>query len=623
MKRAFVAVMALSLLLSLVPVCGAQDKPPQTTGELEQSILKVLRETHTPGLAAAIVTREGPRWTAGIGSADVAARRPVTPDTLFRIGSVSKSFVALSVLKLQREGKLNLNDAVRKIAPEIQFNNPWEATEPVRVVNLLEHTAGFDDLHLPEYANNDAKPLTLREGLDLHPHSRTVRWRPGTRFSYANSGPAVAAYLVEKVSGKRFEDYVTENFFRPLQMNTATYFLPSDPNIMTKLYREDGQTSYPYWHIVMRPAGSINASAREMANYVQMYLNRGRFGETTIVAPEDLDRMETPATTYAAREGMRLGYGLNNYSEIEDGFVYHGHDGGVAGGLTNLAYLPDQGIGYVFMINSGSGQAFQRIAKLIRGYITRGLQKPALPAPGSVPEALAMEYSGYYEPISPRAEMTRFMERIMGIRRVTLSATELQVRPLLGKAQRYYATSDRLFRKDTDPQPTLALIADRSEGTLIQTMTTFRRISTWFAFAEIGGTAITALLVISALLFALVWIPRKLLGRMRDVQHLSVRAWPLISILCLAAAAVLMVISNDEWASLQRFAAVTPWSFSVFLLTIAFAVTALVGLVVALRVRRSEIRPLVYIHSLATSIALTVLEICLTYWGVVGVRTWA
>lgn len=148
---------ALALLVCGVALRAAEPKQPpvpKTTAELEQAIRKVLAETKTPGAGVSIVSRDGVLWTAGIGKADVVRGRDVTPDTLFRIGSVSKSFVSLSVLKLEQEGKLHLTDTAHSLAPEIEFRNPWEATDPVRIVNLLEHTAGFDDLHLREYASN-------------------------------------------------------------------------------------------------------------------------------------------------------------------------------------------------------------------------------------------------------------------------------------------------------------------------------------------------------------------------------------------------------------------------------------------------------------------------------------
>jgi CubicO group peptidase (beta-lactamase class C family) len=126
----------------------------------------------------------------------------VTADTLFRIGSVSKSFAALAALRLQEEGKLKLADTVRQWVPEVAFTNPWEATDPVRLVHLMEHTTGFDDIHLREYAHNEPTPIALKDALAFGAPSRVCRWRPGSRMAYCNSGPAVFAAVVERVSGQ-------------------------------------------------------------------------------------------------------------------------------------------------------------------------------------------------------------------------------------------------------------------------------------------------------------------------------------------------------------------------------------------------------------------------------------
>jgi CubicO group peptidase (beta-lactamase class C family) len=90
----------------------------------------------------------------------------------------------------------------------------------------------------------------------------------------------------------------------------------------------------------MRPAGSINASANDMAAYLQFYLNRGAVGGKQIVPASDIDRMEIPTSTWAAKDGMKTGYGLSNYWSVHEGFVYHGHDGGVEGGITDMSYMP-------------------------------------------------------------------------------------------------------------------------------------------------------------------------------------------------------------------------------------------------------------------------------------------
>ncbi len=132
---AFTATLAFQL--SAQPI--AQDKLQQT----EDSLRAIVYDHQLPGMAVAIVSWDSVVWQQGFGYADVEAMKPVTAQTMFRIGSVTKSFVALGILRLVEEGKLDLNDKVAELAPEVNIDNPWSATDPVRLVHLLEHTAAL------------------------------------------------------------------------------------------------------------------------------------------------------------------------------------------------------------------------------------------------------------------------------------------------------------------------------------------------------------------------------------------------------------------------------------------------------------------------------------------------
>ena len=225
MKKACFAFV-LTTLLALDPAIAEEEKKvPASLDDLKSLVAEVIEEHNVPAVGIAMLDRSGEVWVASLGKANMQYEVDATADTLYRIGSTSKMFVALSVLKLAEQGRLSLDDRVADLAPEIEFENPWEETDPVRVVHLLEHTTGWDDIHLTEYAHNDPTPASLKEGLDFHPHSRISRWKPGTRSSYCNSGPPVAAYIVQKLTGIDFEDYVQFNFFDPLGMQTATYRL--------------------------------------------------------------------------------------------------------------------------------------------------------------------------------------------------------------------------------------------------------------------------------------------------------------------------------------------------------------------------------------------------------------
>ena len=226
MIKSFISILLFCLNINLYSSAKPdEDKiPAQSLEELQQKLEAVLKESHVPGMSVALVRKDGPEWVAALGVADVANQRAATAETLFRIGSTSKAFAALAILKLVEEGKVSLEDPVHQLVPEVWFENRWEESDPIRVVHLLEHTTGWDDMHLREYAIEADPRVELREAFDFDRTSRISRWQPGTRMAYCNSGPPVAAYIVEKITGQKFEDYVAQNFFQPIGMKTATFF---------------------------------------------------------------------------------------------------------------------------------------------------------------------------------------------------------------------------------------------------------------------------------------------------------------------------------------------------------------------------------------------------------------
>ncbi len=621
----------LVLFCLLATACFAQDKkedapkPAQSIAELQQQLEKILIDTHTPGVSVAIVHRNGPEWMAGLGKSDVAANRATTADTQFRIGSTSKAFASLSILKLSNEGKLSLNDSVHKLVPEVWFENPWEATDPVRVVDLLEHTTGWDDMHLREYAKDDPA-LPLRDALDYDHHSRISRWRPGTRMAYCNSGPAVAAYIVEKITGEKFEDYVGKNFFDPIGMKTATYFKPTS-GMLTNLYHADGKTTYPYWNVEYRPAGSINASAKDMAAYAQFYLNRGTVNGVEVIPAASIDRMEMPTRTWAAQQGLKAGYGLSNYWSINEGFVYHGHDGGVAGGLTEMAYIPDNDVGYFYSINAANGGSFGKIGEAIRAYLTRNLPKP-VPPPVAPLSTNAAAYAGWYQPDSTRSELTHFLERLLGIVRVRFEDGQLLVSNIGERNIVFVPVTDTQFRsnrKKGPPSPiaTVELLAPNAEGQFIQIGAgeeTIKRIPTWFAISEIILTCWFLLAVILILLYAPFWILGGLRKERRRPAERGMRLWPLIAVLSLIAVVIIFNAASDDL--IPRMGNLTVWSASFFLTTVVYALATIAAVVSLWRAPKEEVRTGVRRFSTAVILILLVAAAYFAYWGIIGLRTW-
>jgi len=335
--------------------------------------------------------------------------------------------------------------------------------------------------------------------------------------------------------------------------------------------------------------------------------------------------MESPASTWAAKDGMKTGYGLSNYWSIEDGFVYHGHDGGVEGGLTEMAYMADAGVGYFFSINSGNGGAFQKIAKTIRAYITNKLQKPAIPAVASLP-ANAGDYEGWYEPNSPRVQLTQFIERLTGLTRMQFKDGGLTLTSLGGK-ETYLPVAGSQFRhlpkKDApDPVPSLELLTPNPEGRFVQTgiMGTIKQLPTWFAVAEILITAYVLLSVVVIVIYAPFWIFGGLIKRRRRPAERAMRLFPLAAVLSLFAFVGIFIVCSADL--INRLGNQTFWSEALRLTTLAFAVAALFSALAWLKAPKEGVRRGVRTFSRIVTIALLIAAVYLGYWGILNLRAW-
>jgi CubicO group peptidase (beta-lactamase class C family) len=618
--------MLLGLFACATAVAQDDEEPiiPQTIDELLLAINDVLEETGTPGVAIAIVNEDGPEYIGALGKANLENDVDADANTLFRIGSTSKMFVALSVLQLVEEGRLSLDDKLADLAPEIEFENPWEEKHPVRVKHLLEHTTGWDDIHLPEYAHNDPTPATLKEGLDFHPHSRTSRWQPGTRMSYCNAGPPVAAYIVQKVSGQDFEDYVQQNFFAPLQMSTATYRLSEGMQQQGATLYTEGEAE-DYWHILMRPSGAINASADDMARFLQLFLGRGSVDGVQYVSPESLARMETTTTTDGARAGLEVGYGLHNYTSTHEQWTYQAHNGGVNGGLTEFAYLPDAGRGYAFMINAGSGAAYGDISDLVRNYQTRDLDEPDIPEAAALSEA-DLQLVGLYQPINPRQQISYFLDRVLGVSKFWFADGNLHRKPLLGGELRdYLPAADGSFLSPDTGRVVVVQADDPLAGPVLHVGTqVFKPVSPLVVYGQLALGALWLASIATSFVYFLVWGIRKWRGKVPAGPSTRIRLWPLLAGVSVVAFVVLFGAGMSSTSSIfETLGKPTTISVAIMLATLAFGVFAVLGAWTAVRERGAEMNRFNYWYCSISSALHLLAAIYLGWFGIIGIQTWA
>ena len=624
-----VILFIVALIFPAAISLGAQEKTappaPQTLEDFQKAVKSELEKNHVPGAGVALVSRGELLWCGGFGDADIASKKPVTCDTEFRVGSISKTFVALALLKLQEESKVNLEARLQDVAPEIPVKNAWEPSHPVRIVHLLEHTAGFDDMEASEVYNvRDSYNYPLLQVFKRFREPQTVRWQPGTRMSYSNPGYGIAGYLIEKITGQPYDKYIHDTFLQPLGMTNADYrFTDANKALLASGY--EGKTARPvgYPYIYLRPAGDLKASPGELAKLVQFLLRRGMVAQTRLLAPESILRMENPQTTSASQHGLRLGYGLANYTEVAGGLVTHGHDGGIDGFISSYRYMPEQDWGYVVLLNSaGSQEALENINHLAIEFLSKDYPKPYKPVKPLAPADL-QALAGLYEQQAPRSQMLAFLDELAGGIRIRAIGGQLTRSSLFGKPQPLLPAGKGLFRGEKDPEGTTLFFKEEA-GHLAFTAAGDASVSyavrtnpVW-PYARIALLVICLVLMLSAVPFAFVWIFLKAIGQMKGVRHLSVRTVPLLAILCLVAIPFCFNSLSGTAIGTHNLSTI-----GIFLATILFPTFSFLGLLLALRVPKTEIHRAVRIHSLLVSVACCVVAVFLASWGLIGVRLWS
>src|SRR6266699_1656214 len=543
-------LLLFSAALACFPPWGtAQPKEelphPKSVEELKKTMKDVLDKEHVPGAGIALIANGQVLWCGGIGQADIAANRAVSCDTEFRVGSISKTFVALALLKLQEDGKINLYARLQDVAPEVPVKNKWEATHPVRIVNLLEHTAGFDDMEFSEVYNlRDRYDFPLLEVFKRFRKPQAARWPPGTRMSYSNPGNAIAGYLIERVTGNPFDQYIRDNFLRPLGMERADYpFTDANKPLLAAAYNGNPPKAVGYPSIYLRPAVDLKASPGELAKLVQFLLRRGKTEEGQLVKPESILRMETPETTLAAKNGLRLGYGLGNDSSVEGGVVTHGHDGTIDGFLSSYRYMPEQNWGFVVLLNStNSGRALHDLNLLAIDFLSRDFPKPQQPKINMSASELRM-FLGYYAPRASRNQLFAFPDDLAGGTRIRVINGKLKRSRIFGNSEPLLCVGKNLFRSEKEPEGTTFFFTNESGkmalvGYGLEGIPYSERSFLAIPFLRIFVLAICLFLMLTSVPFAIVWLFLKFVGIMKDVRHLSVRVAPLLATLALLIVAV-------------------------------------------------------------------------------------
>lgn len=587
---------------------------PRDIEELRARIAEVLAKSGVPGVGIALVDRDGPIWIGGVGQREIGGAA-VDGDTVFRIASITKSFIALGVMKLAEEGRLDLDRPFAEYLPDVAIDNAWHDVAPVTVAHALEHTAGFDDMRFNETFTTD-ETMSVERALAINPRSRIVRWRPGSRFAYSNVGYTVAARAIEVATGEPFDTWLRREVLQPLGMRDADF--QRTPALASRLatgYREGEATRFvPIAH---RPAGALLTSPRELAGLVHFWLRRGD-GFPQLVSRRGLERIERTGTQpYPSRD---VGYGLGNYGDVGHPVRARGHDGGLPGFSSCMRYFPELGVGYVVLLGANSGNAMVAIRRLVFAYLARDRELPPLP---DVPrDALPTLDADAYAYANPRHELFGFLDRALGGWRIEVEPGKASVEALVGGARaELVATPDGGYRLARESGTSMRLARDADGAPVLLAHGAYGEPTTWWIAKTrvwLLGAAMLILQVARVFSLGVVFLASL---RRREVAARSLVHWPVIAAIALDLLPLFLAMAGSR-ALLGEVHGLT---ITICATTIVFALAS--GASFAAMVRwsaRKDRPPLWYrlVPSLAACAAFG-----LTMWlgahGIIGLRTWA
>ncbi|MEO7802448.1 MAG: serine hydrolase [Ginsengibacter sp.] len=373
----------------LLTKAGAKQTTVPAGDKLVDNFYSTLKKDNlSPGIALLVAKDGNVLYKKGFGYADVKNKIAITPDTKFRIGSVTKQFTAAAILKLQENKQLNVNDKLSKFIPDFPHGND------VSIHHLLTHTSGIHS-----YTNKEGfidkvttaiSPDTLVNAIKKD----SFDFKPGDRWMYNNSGYFILGYIISKVSGMSYNEYLKRTFFDPLNMkNTGVYHAGITLEHEAKgLAKKDGQyTEGLDWDMSWAGgAGALYSTVDDLLKWNQALYN-GK-----VLSKQSFDATITPVVLNSGEKATPYyGYGLGISKYRGENVI--SHSGGLNGFLTQLAYFPDEKLSVVMFTNTSEPEIMFNPNTIAEAFLWSKMEKQTAMVESSAKPKNLQQYAGRYE----------------------------------------------------------------------------------------------------------------------------------------------------------------------------------------------------------------------------------
>ena len=332
----------------------------QRLKNLDAHIEAEMQKWHVPGLAVAVIHNGVVIHQQGYGSRDLDNHKPVTPNTLFAIGSCTKAFTAMTLALLVEDGKLDWDTPIRQYMPQFEMHDDF-ASQQITARDLVCHRSGLPRHDTMWYGSSSSR-WELFEGLKYLKPSAPFRYL----FQYQNLMYMVAGCLVETITGQAWERFTQARIFDVLGMRDSVFSVidaeKAPDAAMPHEIKEGACKRIPFRNIdAIAPAGAIHSNLPEMATWLMMHMQGGKYSGDQFVTEDNLKQMHSPHVTVPSHPLMDFPeiqyavYGLGWAQQIYRGHVRIRHTGGIDGFITDVSFLPSKNLGVIVFNNGGDG----------------------------------------------------------------------------------------------------------------------------------------------------------------------------------------------------------------------------------------------------------------------------
>lgn len=408
----------VALLLAWHPSARAGDRPvpkkyAAAVRALEGFIAVEVKDKNLPALSIALVDDQAIVWSRGFGFADPRSRKPASAETVYRVGSVSKLFTDIAVMRLVEQGKLDLDAPVTRYLPAFKPSNPFD--KPITLRQLMTHRSGLvRESPVGNYFDPTA-PTLAQTVASLN--RTTLVYPPQQRIKYSNAAIATVGYVLEKTQKRPFVEYLRTTLLVPLGMSRSAFeptaALKKDLAAAVMETYQGREFPAPTFELGMAPAGSMYSTVNDLGRFLSVLFNGGMGPRGRILKKETLDEMWRPQF---AKKGDKEGFGIGFHVQEHNGRRRIGHGGAIYGFATELAALPDEKLGVVVVASRDVANAVTtHIADVALDHLLAVKQGKALPKierPVVVPVAEARRLAGRYRCGDKRLDVSESAGRL-------------------------------------------------------------------------------------------------------------------------------------------------------------------------------------------------------------------